>query len=88
MIVQPRDTEEELKYYEKAHNHFWEILTNARGHRGNQSVKRKANDNIPLESTDATYVAIPTLAIMSAVFGCLHLIVWNFEFPTAVEQLL
>ena len=38
--------------------------------------------------SQTAHVAIPVLAVMSATFGCLHVIAWNFEFPINVEKLL
>jgi hypothetical protein len=70
------------------HDNFWEILTNHRCSHDDQTVDRIKNDNIPLGASRTTHVAIPTLAVMSAAFGCLHLIAWNFHFPTEAEKLL
>ncbi|KGO36578.1 hypothetical protein PEXP_104390 [Penicillium expansum] len=78
---------EPLKFIQN-HDNFWEILTNHRSSHDDQTVNRIKNDNIPLGSSKTAHMAIPTLAVMSAAFGCLHLIAWNFEFPTDIEKIL
>ncbi|KAJ5620297.1 hypothetical protein N7510_004281 [Penicillium lagena] len=71
--------------FEKTYDSAWKVLRNDES--SNQVLtSRIPNDNIP-KGTSA-HEAIPVLAVLSAAFGCLHFIAWNFEFPTAVEQLL
>ncbi|PVI00805.1 hypothetical protein DM02DRAFT_671697, partial [Periconia macrospinosa] len=74
--------------FNKTYDGFWDILTNSNSFTDVTVIHRIKNDNIPLSTSHMTHVAIPILAVISAAFGCLHLIAWNFEFPTEVEKLL
>jgi hypothetical protein len=76
----------EVPNFSKTYDNFWEVLTNSK--RSTKDIDRVKNDNIPLGTSEVTRWAIPGLAVMSAAFGCLHLIAWNFEFPTEREKLL
>lgn len=50
---------------------------------------RIPNDNIPIyEGQNDIHPAIYLLALASGLFGAMHAIAWNFEFPTPVEKLL
>ncbi len=50
---------------------------------------RIPNDNIPMYTKhNDIHPAIFLLALTSGLFGVMHAIAWNFEFPTAVEKLL
>jgi hypothetical protein len=46
-------------------------------------LDRVPNDNVPRN----IYVS-PLLATFAVGFGCMHIIAWNFEFPTQVEKTL
>jgi hypothetical protein len=61
---------------------LWGFMTNKRiSPRENASMERINNDNIPP-------TVIPALSALSIAVGTLHLIAWNFEFPTALERIL
>ncbi len=75
--------------YKKTYESLWAILTNRRtGADGNGKVDRIPNDNIPIWGSSSVHPAIPLLAIASGLFGAIHAIAWNSEFPTAVERIL
>jgi len=74
--------------FNKTYDSFWDVLRNSNGSTDVTLIHRIKNDNIPFGTSQMTHVVIPVLAVMSAAFGCLHLIAWNFEFPTEVEKLL
>jgi hypothetical protein len=74
--------------FNKTYDSFLDVLRNSKGSTGVTVIDRIKNDNIPLGTSQITHVTIPVLAVMSAAFGCLHLIAWNFEFPTETEKLL
>jgi hypothetical protein len=63
---------------------LWDVLVDVPWAHG-QRPKRIPNDNIPLQTTA---VAVSLLAVLSTMFGSLHILAWNFEFPTAVEKVL
>ncbi|KAJ5964566.1 uncharacterized protein N7479_004442 [Penicillium vulpinum] len=88
ITVWHKKTSAEPLRFIRNHDNLWEILTNHRSSHDDQRVDRIKNDNIPVGASKTTHVAIPTLAIMSAAFGCLHLIAWNFHFPTEIEKTL
>ncbi len=74
--------------FQKTQDSFWAVLTNKKDDTEKKVVDRIANDNIPIGTSHTAHAAIPVLAVMSAGFGCLHLVAWDFEFPTEVEKLL
>lgn len=85
--IQVRWKRPETPKFEKTYDSAWKVLRNAES--SDQDVpSRIPNDNIPKAASETAHVAIPVLAVLSAAFGSLHFIAWNFEFPTAVEQLL
>lgn len=78
----------EVPNFQKTQDSFWAVLTNEKDDIENNVVDRITNDNIPISASQTVHMAIPILALMSAGFGCLHLVAWNFKFPTDVEKLL
>ena len=75
--------------YERTFESFWEILTNKKIDTGNiEVVDRIPNDNIPIVRNSSVHPGVFLLALASGLFGALHAIAWNFEFPTAVERIL
>ncbi|KAJ5606393.1 hypothetical protein N7510_009174 [Penicillium lagena] len=74
--------------FSRTYDSFWDVLSNSRKNPSFQRVHRIKNDNIPLAESDKWNTAIIVLGILSALFGCLHIIAWNFEFPSEVEKLL
>ncbi|KAJ5833817.1 hypothetical protein N7474_002128 [Penicillium riverlandense] len=73
--------------FKKTYDSFWKMVSNLEGYTS-PNVYRIRNDNFPLGTSQTARTAIPILAVLSAAFGCLHIIAWNFEFPTVVEKLL
>ena len=71
--------------YEKTFESFWEVLTNKEA--DTADMKRIKNDNIPIMRNSSVHPAIFLLALASGLFGAIHAIAWNFEFPTAGEKL-
>lgn len=67
---------------------FWNILTNHKSAEKETIVDRIYNDNIPKEPSSSTHTIIPVLSILSVGFSCIHLIAWNFQFPTHIESVL
>lgn len=65
---------------------FWSVLSNDIDEMNLK--ERVPNDNIPIEVSEAGHSVTYVLAFVTAVFGSLHAIAWNFEYPTPVEQLL
>jgi hypothetical protein len=74
--------------FSKTYDSFWKILANTENLSDTKPFNRVKNDNIPMGTSQIAHVAIPVLAVMSAAFGCFHLIAWDFEFPTDVEKIL
>lgn len=77
-----------VPHFLRTYDGFWDVLSNSRGKKGSESVDRIKNDNIPLAKSYKWLTTIIVLAVLSAVFGCIHIIAWNFEFPSDVEKLL
>lgn len=83
---------------EPVFDHFWRIATT--GHLGEDSAskprQRKSgisgnripNDNIPRGKTGLVHPILLVLTVLTACFGAIHAIAWNFDFPTKAEQLL
>ncbi|KAI2637802.1 hypothetical protein GGS26DRAFT_545143 [Hypomontagnella submonticulosa] len=67
---------------------FWNVLRNRPMDQGTMDdVPRIPNDNIPISQNRVAHPAIFLLAVLSGLFGALHAIAWNFEFPTRVERI-
>jgi hypothetical protein len=64
---------------------FWKVATNNMD-RHHETIGRIPNDNIPMFQDGYTYTATILLAFVSAVFGSLHAIAWDFDFPTVAEK--
>ena len=50
-------------------------------------VDRIPNDNTPLVRNSLAHPGVLLLALVSGLFGALHAITWNFDFPTATEKI-
>ena len=73
--------------FEKTFESFWELLTNKKTDTAEmKAVVRIKNDNIPIVRNSSVDPAVVLLALISGLFGAIHAIAWNFEFPTAVEK--
>ena len=73
--------------YKKSFEGFWEILTNKETDSAEGTpVDRIKNDNIPIVRDSSVHPAVFLLALTSGLFGAIHAIAWNFEFPTAAEK--
>ena len=73
--------------YEKTFENFWELLTNKEPDTADiKPVDRIKNDNVPIVPNSLVHPAVFLLAFASGVFGAIHAIAWNFEFPTAAEK--
>ena len=74
--------------YKRTYDSFWDILTNKRTDTANiNKVDRIPNDNIPIMQDSSAHPGILLLALVSGLFGALHAIAWNFDFPTAIERI-
>lgn len=55
-----------------------------------RSQRRSTFDRIPNDNVDPDSAGLFTsyglLAIAGSVFGAIHLVAWNFQFPTSIEQ--
>ena len=85
-----RDCEGDLpsKLRQSNFDRLWQILTNSKTADDDKPVDRIPNDNIQKAGLHETHYALYVLAILAAVFGSIHAIAWNFEFPTRTEQIL
>ncbi|KAF2970374.1 hypothetical protein GQX73_g3196 [Xylaria multiplex] len=72
------------KNLEKSFDSFSRVLVNRVKDFNGRQVP---NDNIPIHSFYSGSV-IWVLAFLSAAIGSLHLIAWNFEFPTLAERIV
>ncbi|KAJ5701287.1 hypothetical protein N7488_008835 [Penicillium malachiteum] len=77
----------EASDFPKFYDNFWNILMNT-DRSTTEQIHRIQNDNMPSGSQQRAHTIIPLLALLSAAFGSLHLIAWNFNFPTSIERLL
>ena len=79
--------------FERTYDSFWDILTNKPTVENETLVQDKPpveripNDNIPVVQSSLTYPGILLLALGSGLFGALHFIAWNFDFPTRIERI-
>ncbi|KAI0385171.1 hypothetical protein F5Y04DRAFT_269091 [Hypomontagnella monticulosa] len=75
--------------FRRTYDSFWKVLINQPMDPGiaNQD-DRVPNDNIPISQNRVAHPAIFILAAFSGLFGALHAIAWNFEFPTKAERIL
>ncbi|KAI1274265.1 hypothetical protein F5Y07DRAFT_410441 [Xylaria sp. FL0933] len=82
--------DDEFKNHRRERNFdsLWDVLSNSKGTGSDQSLDRIPNDNIPRVKAHETHYALYILTILTAAFGSIHAIAWNFEFPTATELLL
>ncbi|KAJ5964803.1 uncharacterized protein N7479_004679 [Penicillium vulpinum] len=72
----------------RTYDSFWDVLSNSREKKSSGQVSRIRNDNNSVAKSNKWHMTIIVLAVLSAVFGCIHIIAWNFEFPSDVEKLL
>ncbi|KAK8040053.1 hypothetical protein PG993_008464 [Apiospora rasikravindrae] len=82
-------------HYQKTYDSFWDVLRNKRrpdkddsSNTVTMTVDRIPNDNIPISQNQWAHPGIFLLALTSALFGAMHAIAWNFEFPSALEKIL
>lgn len=80
---------------EKTFDSLWAIMLNKQPDFNetdslkHQKAPRIPNDNIPMyKSNTNIHPAVYLLALASGLFGAIHAIAWNFEFPTEAEKLL
>ncbi|OAQ96152.1 hypothetical protein LLEC1_03599 [Akanthomyces lecanii] len=79
--------------FEKHWDSLVSLLLNRPSYAGSDIWRKPAsripNDNIPIyDKQNDIHPAMYLLALASALFGGMHAIAWNFEFPTAVEKLM
>lgn len=67
---------------------LWRVLTNSKVKDDREPPARIPNDNIAKTKAHETHYALYVLTALTAGFGSIHAIAWNFEFPTFAEQLL
>ncbi|KAJ8125739.1 hypothetical protein O1611_g7899 [Lasiodiplodia mahajangana] len=67
---------------------LWRVLSNLKIIDDNEPLQRIPNDNIPKTKGHETHYALYVLTALTAGFGSIHAIAWNFEFPTFPEQIL
>lgn len=67
---------------------LWKVLINSEAKDSNQPLERVPNDNIPKTRAHETHYAIYILTALTAGFGAIHAVAWNFEFPTLIEQII
>ncbi|KAK7983496.1 preprotein translocase subunit YidC [Apiospora arundinis] len=74
---------------EKTFDSFWDVLINKkRWARISTKVTRIPNDNITMSQNQWGHPGIFVLALASALFGAMHAIAWDFEFPSVQEKML
>ncbi|UKZ79034.1 hypothetical protein TrVFT333_006785 [Trichoderma virens FT-333] len=79
---------------EKPYDSFWAIMLNKqtslkKPDSKGQKTLRIPNDNIPIyKGSNEVHPAVYLLALASGLFGAIHAIAWQFEFPTEEEKLL
>jgi hypothetical protein len=76
------------KFRQRTFDRFWELVTNSKIKEDDQSLDRIHNDNIPKVAPQTTHYALYLLTVLTAGFGSIHAIAWNFEFPTSAERTL
>ncbi|KAK6829549.1 hypothetical protein PG987_010133 [Apiospora arundinis] len=81
------------KFYDipdaKTFDSFWDVLINKKKMAHNPTLaKRIPNDNIPIYQNQWGHPGIFVLALASALFGAIHAIAWEFEFPSVEEKML
>ncbi|KAK0703011.1 hypothetical protein B0T26DRAFT_657700 [Lasiosphaeria miniovina] len=87
--VRLRRGEDALAVFQQQYfDRLWDVLTNSRTNDDSQSVGRIRNDTIPKAAPETTHYALYVLAILTAGFGSIHALAWNFEFPTRAEQIV
>jgi hypothetical protein len=81
--------------FDKSYDSFWAIMLNKQPTPKKpdslkyQKAPRIPNDNIPIyKGNNDIHPAVYLLALASGLFGAIHAIAWQFEFPTEVEKLL
>ncbi|KAI0183013.1 hypothetical protein EV127DRAFT_377704 [Xylaria flabelliformis] len=66
---------------------LWQVLKNSVTDK-TRPLEQVPNDNIPQTKQSETHYALYVLTALTAAFGSIHAIAWNFEFPTSTEQIL
>ncbi|KAK7999603.1 hypothetical protein PG990_012203 [Apiospora arundinis] len=73
----------------KTFDSFWDVLINKKKMTQTSTpVTRIPNDNIPVSQNQWGHPGLFLLALASALFGAIHAIAWDFEFPSAQEKML
>jgi hypothetical protein len=75
------------KYQHRTFDTLSGVLTNRQQAKGD-ALDRIPNDNIPKYQQTTAHYPLFVLAVLTAGFGSIHAIAWNFEFPTLVEKVL
>ncbi|KAL7921859.1 hypothetical protein ACQKWADRAFT_327421 [Trichoderma austrokoningii] len=80
---------------EQTYDSFWAIMRNKQtavssaDNSESRGVSRIPNDNMPVyRGSNHVHPSIYVLAVMSGLFGAIHALAWQFEFPTEEEKLL
>ncbi|RDW58729.1 hypothetical protein BP6252_13205 [Coleophoma cylindrospora] len=70
----------------RSFDRLWHILTNSNS--DSWTLNRIQNDNVSRAKLNETHPGLYLLTVLTAGFGSIHMIAWNFEFPTRTEQIL
>ena len=73
---------------QRSFDRLWQVVTNSKIKNDSQPIDRIPNDNIPRAGLHGTHYGLYVLTVLTAGFGSIHAIAWNFEFPTLTEQVL
>ncbi len=75
-------------FQQRTFDRLWEVLIDSKNEGDGQPLDRIRNDNIPKSEQQTIHYALYLLTALTAGFGSIHAIAWNFEFPTLTEQIL
>ncbi|KAK6860490.1 hypothetical protein PG995_004126 [Apiospora arundinis] len=73
---------------EKTFDSFWDVLINNKMMVHTTPAARIPNDNVFISENQWGHPGIFLLALASALFGAIHAIAWDFEFPSVQEKML
>ncbi|KAI1749184.1 hypothetical protein F4782DRAFT_514257 [Xylaria castorea] len=76
------------KIRQRTFDSLWQVLSNSKLTDETQPLERVPNDNVPITKQYETNYALYVLTALTAAFGSIHAIAWNFEFPTFTEKIL
>ncbi|KAI0859165.1 hypothetical protein F4860DRAFT_484106 [Xylaria cubensis] len=74
--------------HQRTFDSLWQVLSSSKVPDETQPLERVPNDNIPRTKQNETHYSLYVLTALTAAFGSIHAIAWNFEFPTSTEQTL